>query len=114
MNLKECITQCWDCRHICQETFFTHCLEAGGKHTQPEHVRLMVDCMQACQLAADMMTRHSPVHLAACIACAEICEACAASCEKLADNPYMQQCAEACRRCAETCRRMSRNHQKAA
>lgn len=112
-SLQDCIRHCWDCRNECQETLFTHCLVNGGKHTEPEHVRLMADCIQICQTAADFMTRQSPMHMAVCRACAEICEACADSCAEFEDA-HMQRCAETCRRCAQHCRDTSEMPRRAA
>lgn len=71
------------------------------------HVKLMADCIQACQTAADFMARHSSHHAAECAACAEVCEVCARSCERIGDAA-MKQCAEICTRCAESCREMGR------
>lgn len=105
-KMQNCIQACWECRDECQTALFTHCLYEGGKHTEAEHVKLMADCIQICQTAADFMTRESSMHIAICAACAEICEACARSCEKI-DSDHMKQCAETCRRCAQSCREMS-------
>ena len=106
MNDHNCITTCWECRDECQKTLFTHCLYEGGKHLEPEHVKLMADCIQICQTAADFMTRQSPLHASVCAACADICEACAKSCEAIGGE-HMKRCAEICRRCAQSCREMS-------
>lgn len=103
--MKDCIELCWKCRTECQDTLFNHCLEEGGKHLEPEHVRLMADCIQICQASADAMTRHSSMHASICTACAEICEACAKSCEKIGGE-HMKACAETCRQCAKACRDM--------
>jgi len=104
--LEACIKLCWACRHDCQKTLFRHCLEEGGAHAAPDHVKLMTDCMEICQTAADFMTRESSMHTATCRACAEICEACARSCERIGDS-HMNACAEICRQCAASCREMS-------
>ncbi len=106
MNMQECITACWNCRNECQTTLFNHCLQKDGEHTQQKHVKLMIDCIQICQIAADFMTRNSQLYKSICEACAKICETCADSCTQLKDTE-MQRCADACRQCAETCRRMS-------
>src|SRR4051812_16707220 len=66
--LHDCITQCWTCRTECQKVFFSHCLEAGGKHLEAEHVKILMDCIAICQVAADSMVRGSPVHAALCAA----------------------------------------------
>jgi len=105
-DLHSCITICWECRTECQETLFNHCFEMGGKHVEAEHIRLMADCIQICQTAADSMTRGSEAYLAICNACAEVCDACAVSCDKIGDEK-MKRCAELCRRCAKSCREMA-------
>ncbi len=106
-NLQSCITQCWECRTECQETLFNHCLEVGGKHVEKEHIKLMMDCIQACQTSADFMTRNSKLHASTCAACADVCDACAESCERIGGEE-MKKCAEICRRCAKSCREMGK------
>lgn len=105
-HMKECIQQCWDCRQMCQQTFFNHCLDIGGEHVAREHAILMADCIAACQLAADLMVRQSPLHAVTCRACAEICDACADSCEAIGGKE-MKVCADMCRACADSCRTMA-------
>ncbi len=104
-ELKACKELCWATRTECMETFFTYCLKQGDTHTAPKHLKLMLDCIDSCQLAADMISRESPMHYIACEACAAICEACAASCEKIGDS-RMRKCADMCRQCAAACRNM--------
>ena len=106
-RMQECIDECWKCRTHCQETLFNYCLEEGGKHVESRHIKLMTDCIQICQIAADFMTRNSELHIAVCKACAEICEACAKSCEDV-DDEKMKECAKVCLACAETCREMAK------
>ena len=105
------ITLLWECRQTCQTAMFHHCIEMGGKHIEAAHLRLMTDCMQACQTAADFMVRNSALYAAECAATAEVCDACATSCENISDAAMMH-CAEICRRCADACREMS--HMKRA
>jgi hypothetical protein len=112
VDTKECKQLCWECRTECQETLANHCLEMGGDHVAPEHVKMMLDCIEMCQIAADFMGRQSPLHSYTCEACAAVCEACANSCEKL-EGAQMKHCAETCRRCAESCLEMSKMKQAA-
>ena len=106
--MEECIKNCLDCHHICLETAMNHCLETGGKHTEPAHFRLMINCAEICQTSANFMIRGSDLHTETCRACAEVCERCADDCERLAaDDPHMEKCAEACRRCAKSCAQMA-------
>jgi hypothetical protein len=104
-DMQHCIDECTSCHAICLQTI-QHCLSMGGKHVEPEHLRLMQDCVQICQTSADFMLRGSPLHMHTCRACAEVCQQCAEDCERL-DGEQMKRCAQACRRCAESCRQMS-------
>jgi len=95
-----------DCHIVCLETI-THCLGKGGEHANADHIKLLQDCAEICQTAANFMTRQSTLHPETCRVCAEVCEQCAASCEQFGDDDVMRRCAEACRRCAESCREMA-------
>jgi len=106
-QMRTAINRIWECRTLCLETLYGHCLGMGGPHVAPDHVKAMTDCIQACQTCADFMTRGSALHGVQCAACAEVCEACARSCAAI-DSPPMQRCAEVCRACAASCREMSR------
>jgi hypothetical protein len=104
--MQACMELCWECRHACQVTLYGHCLEKGGRHVEAAHVRLMADCIQICQAAADFMSRGSALHNAVCRACAEVCEACSKSCRAIGGSE-MESCADVCAHCAESCRRMA-------
>ena len=106
-DVKDCVILCWTCRTECHETLFLHCLPTGGEHANAEHVKIMTDCIQICQAAADYMTRGSIMHAEVCVACADVCEACAESCESLGGEE-MKRCADICRRCAQKCRDMGK------
>lgn len=106
-SYEDCLKQCWDCRHICQTTLYRHCLVINGPHMEETHVKLMTDCIQICQAAADFMTRESEFSPAFAKLCADICDACAKACEKIGDEAMMR-CAEACRNCANACKEMGR------
>ena len=81
-----------------------HRLEAGDRHIEPKHFRLMMACAEICQTSANVMLMGSDLHKHTCAGCAEVCEECARSCEQVGD---MQECVDACRRCAESCRKMA-------
>jgi hypothetical protein len=103
-NMKACIEECLHCYQTCLSTAMQDCLEMGGKHTEPAHLRLMMACAEICRTSAHFMLLGSEHHRHVCAECAEICEQCARDCERIGD---MQECVEACRRCAESCRRMA-------
>jgi hypothetical protein len=106
-EMRACIQECISCHKICLETI-THCVEMGGEHARPDHIRLMLDCAEICQTSANFMLRMSNFHTRTCGVCAEICERCAEDCARFTDDAMMQQCAQACRSCAQSCREMSR------
>ena len=106
MDMQECINHCLECHRVCEETA-AYCLQMGGKHVEPAHLRLMRDCAQICITSADFMLRGSNLHPQVCGVCAETCMRCAESCEKFSDDTQMEACAETCRRCAESCREMA-------
>ena len=103
-EMQSCIDECLACYRTCLGEAMNHCLEAGGKHTEPVHFRTMIACAEMCRTSAHLMLTGSELHRHSCAACAEICEACARSCEGIEG---MEACAEQCRRCAESCRRMA-------
>ena len=105
-SMQECIQNCTDCHRICVETV-AYCLQQGGKHAEPAHIRTLLDCAEICQTSANFMLRGSEFHASTCGVCGEVCAACADACAAMGDDAQMQACAEACRRCAESCRQMA-------
>src|SRR3954465_7738287 len=105
-EMLRCIEICTDCHKACVETI-PYCLQQGGPHAHPNHIRVMMDCAEICQTSANFMLRGSDLHVYTCGACAEGCDRCAADCEEMADDSRMAACAEMCRRCAASCREMS-------
>jgi hypothetical protein len=105
-KMRACIQECQNCHNICTETI-THCLEMGGDHAEPNHIRLLLDCAEICQTSANFMLRTSDLHNQTCGVCANVCERCAEDCERFGDDEMMQQCAQTCRSCAQSCREMA-------
>ena len=102
--MQDCIDNCLRCYSVCLRMAMNHCLEAGGKHTEPAHFRLMMACAEICRTSAHFMLIGTGHHKHTCRECAEICTECAADCERVGD---MQECVDACRSCAESCREMA-------
>jgi hypothetical protein len=93
------------CHTVCHSMALTHCLEMGGEHARPQHLRLMLDCAGLCAFTADALGRKSQFHTRFAALCAEVCETCEADCAALGD---MEECVEACSDCARLCREISR------
>lgn len=105
-RMQECIDRCQTCQDTCLQAI-SHCLEKGGRHAAPEHVRMLMACAEICDTSARFMSFGSTHHPRTCEVCAEVCEACAVDCDRFQDDPVMQACADVCRRCAESCRQMA-------
>lgn len=103
-EMQQCIQNCLNCHATCLKMAMNHCLETGGKHTEPAHFRLMMDCVEICQTSANFMLRGSKHHAHICRECAEICKQCADDCERVGD---MDECVAACRKCAQSCSEMA-------
>ena len=103
-EMTACIQACLDCYRHCQHTALTHCLEMGGRHVEPTHFRLMMDCAAICRASAAMMINDSPYHADTCALCAQICRDCARSCRDVGD---MEECVRACEQCADACEAMA-------
>ena len=104
-EMQDCIDNCLDCYSVCLTMAMGHCLELGGKHTEPAHLKLMMACAEICRTSAHFMLIGTPHHKHTCRECAEICRECAEDCESLGD---MEECVEACLVCAESCEKMAR------
>jgi hypothetical protein len=104
-DMQLCIQNCLMCHQTCEQ-MIAHCLNKGGRHATPDHIRLLQDCADICEMSADFMLRGSPFHSRTCAVCAEICRACAADCDSMADDEMMKACADMCRRCADSCQTM--------
>jgi hypothetical protein len=103
---RNAISALQDCHAICSSMAMTHCLEMGGEHARPQHLRLMLDCAALCAFTADALGRKSQFHNRFAALCAEVCETCEKDCEALGD---MEDCVQACRTCADRCRLIARS-----
>lgn len=97
---QEAIQALQYCHMTCSSMAMTHCLEMGGEHARPQHLRLMLDCAALCAFTADALGRKSQFHNRFAALCAEVCETCAKDCEALGD---MEDCVRSCRDCVRLC-----------
>ena len=104
-----CINECLACYEACEATF-AHCSVVGGKHAEPAHLRLLIDCSRICSMSADFMLRGSDFDIDLCEVCSEVCRQCAEDCEQIdPSDEMMRECAAQCRKCADACERMTAN-----
>lgn len=102
--LEDCIESSLRCYRTCTQMASLHCMQVGGEHSQPGHLRVMLECAEACRANAHFLLIDGEFAGTLCKACAAICRACAQSCRMLEG---MQACVAACERCAETCDAMA-------
>ena len=98
-----CIDNCQSCHAIFLQMLSRHRLEIGGKHVEPAHLKIMMDCAQICRVSADIIQRGSALLGNICAICAEVCQRCAVFCDEVGD---MHDCVKACRACADSCAKM--------
>jgi hypothetical protein len=104
--MEHAITDALECSRICEETL-AYCLQQGGRHVEPEHIKLMVDCAEICRTTAAFMERGSRYMAEISRFSAQVCQDCAEDCATFGGDEQMMRCAEVCRRCAESCREMA-------
>jgi hypothetical protein len=104
-QVRETIQALQHCHTTCLSMAMIHCLEMGGEHARPQHLRLMLDCAGFCAFTADALARKSQFHNRLAELCAEVCETCEQDCAALGD---MEECVEACRACARQCKEIAR------
>jgi hypothetical protein len=107
--MRRCIQDCETCHALCVRTL-DHCLQRGGTFVAHDHVAVLLDCIQICDVSRDFMLRSSPRHRLTCAACAEICDACATSCTAFKGDDQLERCQAECHRCGESCRQMANHH----
>lgn len=103
-EMRGCIDNCLRCYSVCTHTLMHHCMEMGGRHSAPAHVRRMQSCAEACRAAAALMLIGCEYHARYCGLCADVCEDCAEECRQIGG---MDDCVAACLTCAASCRAMS-------
>lgn len=104
--VEECIEITTKCANVCQESI-DYCLQQGGKHVQPHHMKSLIDCAEICRTCDDYLLRRSEHMGEICGVCADVCVTCAESCASMTGDKKMQECADICNRCADACRRMA-------
>lgn len=104
-DMERCIDQC-TATHQAALTVSGHALRHGGEENASRVIRVLSDCVELCQTAANFMLRGSPNHTRVCALNAEICREVARECGKFDDEP-MRRMVEIATECAETCEAMA-------
>jgi len=108
-DMQGAIDDCLSCHVIClAQALGSNPAKSVGQ-LDADRTRLMLDCAEICQAAANFLARGSDHHQQVCLACVEVCRACAASCQEVGG---MHECVEACWRCAATCEELLDPHEE--
>jgi len=102
--MQECIDRCLHCQRGCIMTL-THLRDMGGVHIDPTRVRCLLDCADACQVAATFMMRGSHRHIEMCAVAARICRDAAERCDGT-NHEQLRKCVDAARCCETSCREL--------
>lgn len=103
---QEVIEECLSCFQRCS-LCLNHCLTMGGKHSEVNHIKSLMECSELCSFSAKMMLLEAEIAYGVGQLCAKTCEDCADSCKSIDPNDEtMAKCIEACMKCAEACRNM--------
>lgn len=103
---EECIDACIKCARVCRETL-AHCFSMDESHKGSNHLTLLMDCAEMCDMSASLMERGSGHSRHHCALCADACNQCAESCDAF-DDSLMKNCTKVCRDCAEKCEKMTK------
>lgn len=101
---QECIDRCLACQRGAIMTL-THLRDLGGVHIDPVRVRCLLDCADACQVAATFMMRGSYRLLEMCAVAARICRDAAERCDGT-NVEQLRKLVDACRSCETSCREL--------
>jgi hypothetical protein len=105
-EMAECIDDC-NRTHQVLLTASGHALRHGGAENTAHIIRVMSDCVEMCQTAANFMLRGSPNHKKTCAVNAEFCREVARECARFEDDDVMQKVVEVTTACAESCEQMA-------
>ena len=70
-EMRRCVDACLECHRVCVTVASQHCLDVGGKHVEPRHMRLMLACAEMCRTAAYLVELGTEFHQRTCAVCAE-------------------------------------------
>ena len=56
-EMRRCVDDCLACHRVCLTAASQHCLDVGGRHVEPRHMRLMLACVEICPVGIE----HVPI-----------------------------------------------------
>ena len=98
---KTCVAALQACHATCLQFATFDCMQGNYPRVGPNQFRLMLDCAELCQTAANFLIRDSDHYLRVCREALVICEDLASDCRKF---PGMEAILAACDECVSACR----------
>jgi len=106
-EVRSCVEATSACYTACTETL-TYSLDVGADLSEPQHLRLLIDCCEVCQTAQNILLRASELSMMLAAVCVEACEKVADHCRQLdASDEQLAACAEVCDHTADCCRQLA-------
>lgn len=100
----DCITSCEKCRAACIRAV-TQSLELGGEYARREHIRLLLDCAEICQVSVNFLLRGSPSAGYFCSIGGRLCDRYVRNYKGLGG---LDECVVACENAAVLCHKLGR------
>ena len=105
----QCADSARRCQDACLEAAMRWGIRTAGTRGDASHLGLLLDCANACAMAADFLHRGSDYANYPCGICAWLCEHCARSCEHLGGDGDIAAVVERLHECADRCLRLSKS-----
>jgi len=90
---------CKACAESCTETI-NYCTTKGGALAQASVTNNLKDCITACKMTSEFLSRGSTLQAKAAILCIDACNAAAKSLDQFPTDNKMKVCANEVRKCA--------------
>lgn len=97
---------CDSCSSTCEHTL-TYCTVKKGQYDQAAITTALKDCITACKMTADFLSRGSALEPKSADICIAACDTCVKSCESFSGDNNMTACADECRKCASNLQKLA-------
>lgn len=102
-DLCNSVDECRSCASICHDTL-NYCLRMDGELSDQSFIRLLQDCAEICEAAAESRWQEPGAQMRNFELCAELCERLAWASGQFYYDPILLRCSATCRQCASYCR----------
>lgn len=97
---------CKSCAASCQKTL-DYCVQKKGPYAEGTITNALKDCVTACKMCAEFLTRGSEFSKKSAALCIDACNNCAKTCDGFKNDSQMKSCTDECRKCAGNCEKVA-------